>query len=88
METKISPTELAERLSDVLERVRGGERIVVQSDGETIATIAPPERTKVFTWGEFVALMNSLEWPDEDFADDLREIQAMQSRTGPPEWPA
>ena len=88
METKISDAELAERLADVLDRVRGGgERFVVERDGETVAILAPPAPTPGITWGEFVALLRDLPRPDDGFADDLEEIQAAQGVATMPEWP-
>ena len=86
VETKISDAELAERLADVLDRVRSGaERFVVERDGEPVAVLSPPE--PVFTWGDFVALMTRLEWPDEDFAGDLQAIHDAQGQAVIPEWP-
>ncbi len=87
METKISPTELAERLTDVLERVRGGERVVVEHDGETIAAIEPVTASPGITVGEFFALVRELPRPDPGFADDLAEIHASQGMAEFSHWP-
>jgi antitoxin (DNA-binding transcriptional repressor) of toxin-antitoxin stability system len=55
METRITATELARNLPDVLNRVRDkGEIFVVEQDGEVVAEIAPsPEASKVFTVADF-----------------------------------
>ncbi len=88
METKISPDELADRLTDVLARVwEQGERFVVERDGERLATIVPAPPQSGITWGEFLALMRDGPRPDPGFADDLEAIQAAQSIAEFPEWP-
>ena len=87
METRVSVAELETDLADALERVRGGERVVVERDGQAIAMIVPPEPKPGITWGEFVALIHRLEWPDEDFAADLEAIHAAQPPATAPEWP-
>lgn len=87
METKISPTELAKRLTDILERVRGGERIVVERDGEPIATITSSIGRPGITARELVARVGDLGMPGDGFADDLEAIQAAQRPVSSPEWP-
>ncbi len=87
METRISPTELAERLTDVLERVRSGERIMVERDGQVIAAIAPVASSADITVGEFFALARELPRPDPGFADDLAEIHASQGVAEFSHWP-
>jgi len=86
--TRISSTELARNLSDILNRARyKGEQFIIQRNGETVATLGPA--TKPITWREFV------EWwvnnrPDDKFADDLEAIHAEMNQplTEPPEWPS
>jgi len=89
METKISDAELAERLDDVLERVRlGHERFVIERDGHAVATIAPAAPRPGITWATLGDVLRDIPWPDEDFAKDLEEIRAAQPRMQePPEWP-
>jgi prevent-host-death family protein len=44
MDTTISATELSRRMSDILNRVKyGGERFVVQRNGESIALLQPAD---------------------------------------------
>ena len=71
----------------MLERVRHGEQIAVERDGEVIATINPPVAKPGMTWSEFVAKVGDLEMPGDGFADDLEAIQAAQGIVQTPEWP-
>jgi antitoxin (DNA-binding transcriptional repressor) of toxin-antitoxin stability system len=88
MPTRITSTELARNLSDILNRARyKGEHFIIERNGETIATLGPA--TKPITWREFV------EWwvnnrPDDKFADDLEAIHAEMNQPlpEPPEWPS
>jgi len=88
MATRITATELARNLSDILNRARyKGERFVIERNGETLATLEPA--TKTPSWREFV------EWwvnnrPDDKFADDLEAIHAEMNQPlpEPPEWPS
>ena len=88
METRITATELARRLSDILNRVRyRGERFRVERNGETVAIIEPPP--KRMTWGEFLAFWATLPKPDEDYWKDVEEIHKSQGMLPPPrEWPS
>jgi antitoxin (DNA-binding transcriptional repressor) of toxin-antitoxin stability system len=88
METTITATELAKRLSDVLNRVKyRGERFVVQRNGETIATIAPANDQPGITVRELIERIGDLRSPGEGFADDLEAVQASQEPARMPEWP-
>ena len=87
METRITATELARSLSDVLNRVRyKEERFVIVRNGEPVATLAPAGPTAPpagMTLRELVAFMRDNPMP-EGFADDLEEIRASQPPLGPP----
>jgi antitoxin (DNA-binding transcriptional repressor) of toxin-antitoxin stability system len=88
METTITATELAKRLSDVLNRVKyRGERFVVQRNGETIATIAPAKGQPATTARELIARVGDLPFPGEGFGDDVEAAQAAQELEEMPEWP-
>jgi antitoxin (DNA-binding transcriptional repressor) of toxin-antitoxin stability system len=54
MDATLSVKDLETSLTEVLDRVRGGERFVIERDGEVIATLTPlPERRKPgMTWGK------------------------------------
>ncbi len=88
METKITATELARNLSDILNRVRyRGERFVVERNGEAVAIIEPSAR-KSLTVREFVEFWEHLPKPDEDYWKDLEEIHKSQPvMPPPPDWP-
>jgi prevent-host-death family protein len=86
--TRITATDLARNLSDVLNRARyRGERFIVQRNGEDVAEIGPVAPMKTITLTEFVARVGDLKWPDEDFGRDLERIQAEQPKAELPDWP-
>jgi antitoxin (DNA-binding transcriptional repressor) of toxin-antitoxin stability system len=87
VETRISATELARRLSDVLSRAHyRGERFVVERGGETVAILEPPGgATRSITLRELAARLRNIR-PDDRFADDLEAIQAEQPASEPPAW--
>lgn len=86
METKITATELAKSLSEILNRIRyRGERFVIQRNGEPIATLTPAGVTSSMTLTELAAFLESAPRPDEGFADDLEAIQATQRPASIPE---
>ncbi|MBI4499237.1 MAG: type II toxin-antitoxin system Phd/YefM family antitoxin [Chloroflexi bacterium] len=89
MEQKITVTDLAQSLADVLDRVKNrGERFIIERDGEPVAMLAPVSPPKSITLGELFALLRTLPPLDDEFAKDVEEIRAMQSDIGePPSWP-
>ena len=88
-ETKLTATQLARSLSDVLNRVQyKGERFIVERNGRPVATLEPVQADlKKATVGDLIELINRLPTPDEDFADDLEAIQAAQPPAEFHEWP-
>jgi len=88
METKITPDELAERLTAVLEQINAtGERFIIERDGQRLAELAPPTNHPSPTVADFFALLDRLPRPDDRFADDLALVQATQPLAESPEWP-
>ena len=77
MERRISSTELARRLGDVLGRVRyRGDSFLVERNGEPVARIVPlPERTPT-SLEEALKAWRSAGAPDASFADDLERVGA------------
>ena len=80
MESRISSTELARNLGDVLARVRyRGESFVVERNGKRIARVEPlptelaPVRRALGAWRDAAA-------PDRTFADDLEAIGSDRPR--------
>ena len=90
MANRISTAELIDRLPDILDRIHtGGERFVVERDGQALATIGPVGDGHDVTWTEFVERLAGIPRPDDQFADDLEAIHAeMNVPVEPPEWPS
>jgi len=89
MATKITATELARNLSDILNRVRyQGETFSVERNGEVVAELTPsPEAPRVFTVADFRRRFADAYVP-EGFADTLEMIRAeIPPLRPPPEWP-
>lgn len=87
MESTVTVTDLVTSLADVLDRVRSGERFLIERDGEVVATIARPSRPPGITGRELAARLGDLMPPGDGFGDDLEAIQASQPRASAPEWP-
>ncbi len=87
--TRITATQLARSLSDVLNRVRyQGERFEIQRNGETVATLGPtadPQRG--VTLKEILASIERGPRMDPDFLDDVEEIHRNQPLPQVREWP-
>ena len=82
---KISATEAARNLSDILNRVRyRGERFTVIRGGEEVAEIVPAKRSAGVTLLDLRRALASLPAPDDDFAADLERIRAGQRPEEPP----
>ena len=88
METRITATELARSLSDVLNRVKyKGEQFVVERNGEEVARLVAP-LPKGGTWNDLIRIM--IEHPvDDQFADDLEAVHNDWNQPLPPiaDWP-
>ena len=87
MDQKITATQLAKSLSDVLNRVKyRGERFIIERNGEPIATLAPTAPRGV-TLNELIAVLGDWHPPGDGYADDLEWAQANQGKAVFPEWP-
>ena len=74
MEHRISATELARRLGDVLGRIRyRGERFVVERNGAPVARLEPVAGVPAVTLREALAVWRAGE-PDAAFAAALERI--------------
>ena len=75
MEHRISATELARKLGDVLGHVRyRGDTFVVERNGDPVAKVVPfPEASRT-TLAEALAAWRSAGPPDAAFADDLERV--------------
>jgi prevent-host-death family protein len=88
MAVRVSATEAARNLSDLLNRVRyRGERFTVVRAGEEVAEIGPAAGSRSVTLAELRATLASLPPPDVDFAADLERIRAEQP-PAEPSWPS
>ncbi len=89
METRITATELAKSLSDILNRVRyRGERFLIERGGEPVATLSPARPTQGITLRELAARLADIPLPGDGFADDLEAIQQSQPKAPAPSWPS
>ena len=87
MSTKITATELAKNLSDILNRARyKGESFVIERNGEPVAVVEPPPKVGI-TPAELVALFNGLPLIDDRFADDLETARSILRDLDVPRWP-
>jgi antitoxin (DNA-binding transcriptional repressor) of toxin-antitoxin stability system len=79
METRVTPTELAKSLSDILNRVQYlQERFLIERNGGPIAALIPASLApgSGITMGQLGALLMELALPGEGFAEDLEASQA------------
>jgi prevent-host-death family protein len=77
MEQRISATELARRLGDVLGRVRyRGDSFVVERNGDSVARLVPLPERSVTSLREALDAWRSAGAPDSAFADDLARVGA------------
>jgi prevent-host-death family protein len=87
MEHRITATELARRIGDVLGRVRyRGDTFVVERNGDPVARITPLPGQTVVTLREALAIWEAARpsEPDPSFADDLERVNASDE---PPDDP-
>jgi antitoxin (DNA-binding transcriptional repressor) of toxin-antitoxin stability system len=85
MEIRISATELARKVGDVLGRVRYvGDSFVVERNGEPVARIAPLDEHPRATLADAFDAWRGASDAEPDFADALAKIDGMDR---PPESP-
>lgn len=85
MEHRISATDLARRVGDVLGRVRyRGDSFVVERNGEAVARVVPIGESSPTTLGEALRAWSEAAPADPTFADDLERVG---SADRPPELP-
>jgi antitoxin (DNA-binding transcriptional repressor) of toxin-antitoxin stability system len=81
MEHRISATELARTLGDVLARVRyRGDSFVVERNGDAVARVSPIAEGSPTTLREAFAAWRAAGPPSSEFADALDEVDSL-------EWP-
>jgi prevent-host-death family protein len=85
MEIRITATELARRLGDILGRVRyRAECFVIERNGEPVARLIPIPGTSTATLREALSAWRGAGRPDAAFAADLERVGAADR---PPENP-
>jgi prevent-host-death family protein len=81
--TRVTATEAARNLSDLLNRVLyRGERFTVVRGGEDVAAIVPAAAARV-TLGELRRALAGLPAPDNEFLSDLERIRGEQPPAEP-----
>ena len=79
--TRITATELARNLSDVLNRVRyQGEHFVVVRNGEEIARLNPRPEHRKASLGELVEVVRKAPKPDSQYWDDVEEARRLMNQ--------
>ena len=87
MDCTIAERELAQRLTEMLDRVRlRGERLTIDREGEPIAVLSPVGES--ITSRQVAERLAELGFPGDGFADDVEAAQAAQPRQEPPAWPS
>jgi antitoxin (DNA-binding transcriptional repressor) of toxin-antitoxin stability system len=88
MDTKLTERELAAALSDVLDRVRRGERFVVERDGTPLATLVPPAQPVAvgISGRDLVARLGKLRVPDDGFVDEIERARSELPPLRSPQW--
>lgn len=75
MEGRISATELARRLGDILGRVRyRGDSFLVERNGDPVARLVPVPGKATTTLREALAAWRGAGRPDPGFAADLERV--------------
>jgi prevent-host-death family protein len=77
MDIKVTATELARRLGDVLGRIRyRRETFLVERNGRPVARLVPVAEAPEATLADAVNAWRGAAGPDEGFADDLEQVRA------------
>ena len=77
MDIRVSATELARKLGDVLGRIRyRGDSFVVERNGEPVARVVPLPERPTASLGEALRAWTAESPPDPRFAQDLEDVGA------------
>jgi antitoxin (DNA-binding transcriptional repressor) of toxin-antitoxin stability system len=88
MATKITATELARNLSDILNRVRyKGESFVVIRGGESVAVLEPPLSVRLFTVADLKERFGERTIP-EGIAEAIEEGRKALREIPDSPWPS
>lgn len=85
MERRISATELARNLGDILGRIRyRGESFTVERNGRPVARLTPIREAHPVTLGEALAAWKAAIGTDPELADDLERVRSADRPPGNP----
>jgi hypothetical protein len=85
---RVSATELARKLSDVLNRVHyQRETVIVERGGKPLCQLAPVPSSPDFRLSDLLALLDSLPSPGEEWAAGVAQGVAEQDEFEGLEWP-
>lgn len=85
MDIRISATELARNVGDVLGRIRyRGDSFLVERNGQAVARVVPVVERPTASLGEVIGGWSSAGSPEPDFARDLEAVATVDR---PPEDP-
>ena len=85
---RLSATELAKRLSDVLNRVHyQRETVIVERGGKALCQLTPVPGSLDFRLSDLVALLDSLPSAGEEWAEAVAQGVAEQDEFEGFEWP-
>ena len=85
---RLSATELARKLSDVLNRVHyQRETVIVERGGKPVCQIAPVPGSLEIHLSDLVALLDALPSPGEEWAEAVVQGVAEQEEFEGFEWP-
>lgn len=83
MERRISATELARKLGDILGRIRyRGDSFIVERNGDPVARLVPLPEKSTSSLREALAAWRAAGEPDIEFAGDLERISAADRSPG------
>lgn len=89
METRLDERDLADVLSEVIDRVRGGDRFVVTRDGAPVAVLVSADRPEPpgVSGRELARRIGDLAMPGDGFMDDVEAARQRLRHPMPPTWP-
>ncbi len=83
MEHRITATELARKLGDILGKIRyRGDSFVVERNGDPVARLVPLPEKSTSSLREALAAWRTAGEPDPEFAGDLERISAADRPPG------
>ncbi len=85
---RLSTTQVARRFSDVVNRVRyQNEVVIVERGREPVCAIGPVQPASTFTGADLVALLRSLPSPGTAYLEAVKEGIRRQPRAEEGKWP-